>query len=77
MKPADELARLAREAYTAYAEKANWRSVQDQPLSQWEGVGERIQENWQAAVHAVLAELQDHGRQNIEDLITLAVARTR
>jgi hypothetical protein len=44
---------LARKAYNAYGDKANWKTFDGRLMPKWEHLTVAVQENWKAAAMAV------------------------
>lgn len=44
---------LARRAFDAYGDRAQWTNVAGEPIPQWPQIGDRIQDCWEAAARAV------------------------
>lgn len=44
---------LAREAYEAYADEAEWKNYQGLPMPEWQELPTKIKNSWMAAVQRV------------------------
>lgn len=53
----ENVLKLAKIAFDAYGEKAEWKTWDKRDMPQWNEVGEAIQERWVAAIRAVLESL--------------------
>lgn len=48
---------LAKTAFDAYGDYADWKTFDGRPMPQWEEVGFDVQSRWQASVKAVIDTL--------------------
>lgn len=46
---------LAKLAYQAYGDRAEWKNFAGDPMPRWDDLGDRIQGCWEAAAEAVYA----------------------
>lgn len=50
---------LAKVAYRAYGETTGFKNYRGEPMPEWDGLGDRIQAAWLAAVGAVAAVVRE------------------
>lgn len=48
---------LAKLAYQAYGDKAEWKNYAGDPMPRWDDLGDVIQDRWCAAAEAIYAKV--------------------
>lgn len=56
------ISQLARYAYEAYGDDADWQTFDGRPMPKWDDLDWKTKRHWSAAVHGILSRYFTRGR---------------